>query len=214
MKVLLVNPPQKTKCPQPPLGLAMVAAVLEKKVDSVHILDLAALGMSDESLVTRIRQEKPDIVGITAMTPTIDNALSVAKKVKETDRDIQVILGGPHVTLLPEETLRDSADIDVIVCGEGEQTTPEVVKALEDSPDHLSQVSGIAYRQGTGVTINPLRPPILDLDSLPFPAFHLLPIGKYRLHPPFGRQMPIMPIITSRGCPYRCIFCSKSVFGH
>jgi len=214
MKVLLVNPPQKTKCPQPPLGLAMLAAVLEKKVDSVHILDLAALGMSDESLITRISQEKPDIVGITAMTPTIDNALNVAKKVKETDGDIQVILGGAHATLLPEETLRGSADIDVIVCGEGEQTTPEVVKVLEENSDHLNQVAGIAYRQGTGVRTNPLRPPILDLDSLPFPAFHLLPIGKYRLHPPFGRQMPIMPIITSRGCPYRCIFCSKSVFGH
>ena len=214
MKILLVNPPQRTKCPQPPLGLAMVAAVLEKNGDSVQILDLALLGMSDESLRIRIQQEKPDIVGITAMTPTINSALSVAKRVKEIDRDILVILGGSHATLLPEETLQDSPDIDVIVCGEGEQTTPEVVAALKEDAGSLRQVPGVAYREGNKTRTNPTRPPILDLDSLPFPAFHLLPMGKYRLHPPFGRKTPIMPIITSRGCPYRCVFCSKSVFGH
>ena len=192
----------------------MVAAVLEKDANSVRILDLTLLGMSDEALRVRIQQERPDIVGITAMTPTIGSALSVAKKVKEANRDIRVILGGAHATLLPEETLQDSPDIDVIVCGEGEQTTPEVVKALNEDPGTLIDVPGVAYRQGTKTRINPLRPPILELDSLPFPAFHLLSIGEYRLHPPFGRQTPVMPIITSRGCPYQCIFCSKSVFGH
>jgi len=214
MKILLINPPQRTKCPQPPLGLAMVAAVLEKNTDSVQILDLTVLGISNESLRLRIQQEKPDIVGITAMTPTINSALRVAKNVKEVDKEIIVILGGAHATLLPGETLHDSPDIDLIVCGEGEQTTPEVIATLKEDAGSLRQVPGVAYREGSETRINPLRPPILDLDSLPFPAFHLLPMGKYRLHPPFGRKTPIMPIITSRGCPYRCVFCSKSVFGH
>lgn len=213
LKILLINPPQATRYPQPPLGLALLAAVLEKDGYLVKILDLPALRFSEKSLPMIIRREKPDVVGITAMTPTISSAVSVAKKVKEGDSDITVVLGGAHATILPEETLQKSAEIDIIVRGEGEETTLELVKVLEEDPSNINRVLGITYRNGDSVKSNPLRPPILDLDTLPFPAFHLLPIGKYRLHPPFGRRSPFMPIITSRGCPYRCIFCSKSVFG-
>ena len=103
--------------------------------------------------------------------------------------------------------------MDVIIRGEGEKTIVELMKALQEGPDLMDQVLGITYRKGNCIKSNPTRPPILGLDSLPFPAFNLLPMEKYRLHPPFGRRTPAMPIITSRGCPYRCIFCSKSVFG-
>jgi len=100
------------------------------------------------------------------------------------------------------------------VRGEGEQTMLEVAKVLEgNSLNSLKKVPGITYREEAKIRSNPSGSPILELDALPFPAFHLLPMGKYRLHPPFGRGSPVMPIITSRGCPYRCIFCSKSVFG-
>jgi radical SAM superfamily enzyme YgiQ (UPF0313 family) len=190
----------------------MIAAVLEKNGCSVKILDLPALGFSENSLPAIIDQEKPDIVGVTAMTPTINSAVSIMEKVKKCDGNITVILGGAHATILPEETLKNVPEIDVIVRGEGEQTTLELVKALGLSGD-IDQVSGITYRKGNSIKSTPLRPPILELDALPFPAFHLLPMKKYRLHPPFGRRSPVMPIITSRGCPYRCVFCSKSVFG-
>ena len=213
MKILLINPPQATRYPQPPLGLAMVAAVLEKNGYLVKILDLPVLGFSENSLSTVIRQEKPDVVGVTAMTPMINSAVSIVEKVKECDSNITVVLGGAHATILPEETLKSIPEIDVIVRGEGEQTTLELVKVLEKNPDSLNQVLGITCRERGSVRSNPLGPPVSDLDTLPFPAFHLLPIGKYRLHPPFGRRTPVMPIITSRGCPYRCIFCSKAVFG-
>ena len=213
MKILLVNPPQATRYPQPPLGLAMVAAVLEKNGYLVKILDLPVSGFSENSLSTIIRQEKPDVVGVTAMTPTINSAASIVERVKECDSNITVVLGGAHATILPEETLKSIPEIDVIVRGEGEQTTLELVKVLEKNPDSLNQVLGITCRERGSVRSNPLGPPVSDLDTLPFPAFHLLPIGKYRLHPPFGRRTPVMPIITSRGCPYRCIFCSKAVFG-
>lgn len=212
-KILLINPLQATRYPQPPLGLAMVAAVLKKKGYSVKILDLPALGFFENSLPTIIQQEKPDVVGITAMTPTINSAVSVAKKVKESDSNIIVVLGGAHATILPEETLQNVPEIDIIVRGEGEQTTLELVRVLEENPSSINRVLGVTYREGARIESNPSRPLILDLDALPFPAFHLLPIEKYRLHPPFGRRSPVMPIITSRGCPYRCIFCSKSVFG-
>jgi radical SAM superfamily enzyme YgiQ (UPF0313 family) len=191
----------------------MVAAVLEKNGYLVKILDLPVLGFSENSLSTVIRQEKPDVVGVTAMTPTINSAVSIVEKVKECDGSITVVLGGAHATILPEETLKSIPEIDVIVRGEGEQTTLELVKVLEKNPDSLNQVLGITCRERGSVRSNPLGPPVSDLDTLPFPAFHLLPIGKYRLHPPFGRRTPVMPIITSRGCPYRCIFCSKAVFG-
>jgi len=212
-KILLINPPQVTRHPQPALGLALVAAVLERNGYPVKILDLPALGFSENSLPSILHQEKPNVVGITAMTPTINSAVRVARKVKETDGDISVILGGAHATLLPEETLRSAPEIDVIVRGEGERTTPELAKVLGENPRQIKKVLGITYREGNSVRSSPSRPPILDMDTLPFPAFHLLPMGKYRLHPPFGRQSPVMPIITSRGCPYRCIFCSKAVFG-
>jgi len=116
--------------------------------------------------------------------------------------------------MLPEETLRSTPEVDIVVREEGEQTMLELVKVLERSSSNgLKRVLGITYREGSNIRSNPPRPPILNMDTLPFPAFHLLPMGKYRLHPPFGRQTPAMPIITSRGCPFRCIFCSKAVFG-
>jgi len=213
MNIILINPPQATQYSQPPLGLAMVATVLEKNGYLVKILDLPALRLFENSLPAIIRREKPDVVGITAMTPTISSAVSVAKKVKESDSNITVVLGGAHATILPEETLQSTPEIDIIVRGEGEQTTLELVKALEKDPSNINHILGITYRKGDSMKSNPPRAPILDLDVLPFPAFHLLPIRRYRLHPPFGRRTPVMPIITSRGCPYRCIFCSKSVFG-
>lgn len=191
----------------------MIAAVLEKNGFPVKILDLPALGSFENLLPMIIRQEKPDIVGITATTPTINSATKVAKKVKESDSNITVVLGGPHATILPEETLQKAPEIDMIVRGEGEETTLELVKVLEKDSNNINKVLGVTYREDSRIKSNPLRPPILDLDALPFPAFHLLPIKKYRLHPPFGKRSPVMPIITSRGCPYRCLFCSKSVFG-
>lgn len=191
----------------------MVAAVLEKNGYMVKILDLPALGFSENTLPTIIGREKPDVVGVTAMTPTINSAVSVVEKVKECDSNITVVLGGAHGTILPEETLKSVPEIDVIVHGEGEQTILELVKVLEEDPNSINQVLGITCREEDSIRSNPLRPPVLDLDTLPFPAFHLLPMGKYRLHPPFSRRRPVMPILTSRGCPYRCIFCSKAVFG-
>lgn len=212
MKVLLINPPQATIYPQPPLGLAAIAAVLETKGHAVRILDLSVVGISENS-IHEISQEKPDVVGITAMTPTINSAANVVEKVKELDNNITVVLGGVHTTILPEQTLKMIPGIDIIVRGEGEQTVLQLLDALNGDHGDISQILGLNYREGNEIKNTPLRPPISNLDELPFPAFHLLPITKYRLHPPFGRRSPVMPIVTSRGCPYRCVFCSKAVCG-
>jgi len=213
MKVLLINPWQDTGYPQPPFGLAMIAAVLEKNGYHVKVLDSPALKLTENSILRGIVKEKPDIIGITAMTPTMNSAINMARQIKEMNNDVIIVLGGAHVTLFPEETLQRVPEVDIVVRGEGEQTMFELVKTLENGDSVDSQVLGVAYREKNCIRSSPTRPFISDLDSLPFPAFHLLPMTRYRLHPPHGRRMPSIPIITSRGCPYRCIYCSKSVFG-
>jgi radical SAM superfamily enzyme YgiQ (UPF0313 family) len=213
MKVLLINPWQDTKYPQPPLGLAMISAALEKNGYHVKVLDAPALKLTENSILNAVLREKPDIIGITAMTPTMNSAIKMARQIKEMHNDVIIVLGGAHVTLFPEETLQRVPEADIVVRGEGEQTMVELVKTLENGDSVNSQVLGVTYREKNCIRNSPARQFISDLDSLPFPAFHLLPMTRYRLHPPHGKRMPSIPIITSRGCPYRCIYCSKSVFG-
>ena len=210
MKTVLINPPQNTKYPQPPLGLASIAAVLERENHQVEILDANALQLSESEAAKEIGNV--DIIGITAMTPFINSAIKMAKEVKKEKPGSTVIVGGAHVTVLPEETLSNVPEIDIIVRGEGEETAIELHEALK-SGDSLQKVRGITYRDNGRVASTPMRPLIADLDSLPFPAYYLLPLHRYKLHPPHGRRLPFMAMLTSRGCPYNCIFCSKPIFG-
>jgi radical SAM superfamily enzyme YgiQ (UPF0313 family) len=111
------------------------------------------------------------------------------------------------------ETLVTAPEIDIIVRGEGEETIIELLRALEHKQP-LSKIEGISYRKDGRVESNPVCSKIVDLDSLPFLAYHLLPWKRYKPHPPHGRALPFAAIITSRGCPYRCSYCSKPVFGN
>jgi len=210
VKTVLINPPQNSKYPQPPLGLASIAAVLEREGYQVEILDANALQLSESEIAKEIGNV--DIIGITAMTPFINSAIKVAKEIKKGKSDSTVIVGGAHVTVLPEETLSNVPEIDVIVRGEGEETAIELYDALK-SGDSLQNVRGITYRDNGIIKSTPIRPLIAGLDSLPFPAYHLLPLHRYKLHPPHGRKLPFMAMLTSRGCPYNCVFCSKPIFG-
>ncbi len=211
MKIVLVNPPQFTKYPQPPMGLAVIAAVLEKEGYQVTIVDANALRIEPESLIPYVGDA--DVVGLTAMTPTINTAINIARQVKRTSPNLFVILGGAHATLLPEETLASTLEIDVIVRGEGEKSVIELLQALEHEQP-LDDILGITYRKDGQVVSNPTRPTNVELDSLPFLAYHLLPWQRYKPHPPHGRTLPFAAIITSRGCPYSCAYCSKPIFGN
>ena len=208
--MLLINPSWNTRYPQPPLGLASLAAVLEKDGHQIEILDANALQLSEYDVVEKV--DGADIIGITAMTPIINSAIQIAKGIKQNNPDCTIILGGPHATTLPEETLNNASEIDIIVKGEGEETIVELCNTLEGD-GHIEDVRGIVYRNNGVIKSTPTRPPIMNLDSLPFLAYHLLPLDKYKLHPPHGREYPVMAMLASRGCPYNCIFCSKSVFG-
>jgi anaerobic magnesium-protoporphyrin IX monomethyl ester cyclase len=208
--ITLINPPQYTRYPQPPIGLALIAAILENEGYAVKIIDANALELRPEDVAAMVTNT--DIVGITAMTPTIGTALDIARYVKQTKPDIKVLIGGAHPTLLPEETLQSSPAIDYLIRGEGDDTIIDLLRAIEEKQS-LNSVAGISYQQDGRLIHTTDRTSTIDIDSLPFPAYHLLPRQKYRPHPPHGMAMPFAAMVTSRGCPYHCAYCSKPVFG-
>ncbi|MBI2329163.1 MAG: cobalamin B12-binding domain-containing protein [Chloroflexi bacterium] len=211
LKITLINPPQASQYSQPPMGLALLAAVLERGGYNVAVVDANALKLKPENIVPQVIDT--DVVGLTAMTPTINAAVAIARYLKKADPDLTIILGGAHATLLPEETLISAPEIDVVIRGEGEETVIELLRALEDKQP-LGKIPGISYRKDGKVVSNAARATEVDLDSLPFLGYHLLPWQRYKPHPPHGRALPFAAIITSRGCPYQCGYCSKPIFGN
>lgn len=217
MKVLFLTPP-KTKSKYkshpflqftaPPLGLAYMAAVLEQEGHDVRILDSLTLEYDYNQVKRYISKYSPDIVGIQAYTPSIYNAVKTAEIVKEVDNSIITVLGGPHPTLLPEDTINMSNAIDYILRGEAEYTFRDFVNLYEKGED-VRQVRGLTYRHNGQIVHNPDAPLIKNLDELPFPARHLLPMDKYRI---FGIKVPGTTMISSRGCPFHCDFCVVSAF--
>lgn len=212
MKILLINPPSGNKNPLLPLSLAYIAAVLEKEKFLVEILDTDALELTDQEIKEKVSNFKPDIVGVTMMTATFYASKKVIKIIKKSFPDCLTIVGGAHPSALPKETLEEITEIDILVMGEGEETILEIAKNLENKVT-LKNIKGICYRENKAVICNPPREPIQNLDSLPFPIRDKFPLEKYKTHPPYGRKNPYMHLITSRGCPFSCAFCSKAVFG-
>lgn len=215
MKVLLINPPYdgniNTWTPdstnraigaQPPMGIAYLAAVLEKNNYEVALLDANALGLGGPAIKDAIKGHKPDIVGITAMTLVANNAIAVSRLSKEVS-DAVTIVGGPHITLFPKETLEDRS-VDYAMDGEGEYAFLEFVRAI-DRGGSVEDIDGMVYRKDGCVRANKIAI-IKDLDGLPFPAAHLLPNKRYSLA---NGKSPFGSIVTSRGCPFTCSFCIR-----
>jgi len=207
MKVLLINPPyvnSKYKfigLVAPPLGIAYIAAVLEEGGVDVKIIDAAALEMEWDTLKKEIENYSPDVVAITALTPTINKALKTAKIAKKTCPNANIVMGGYHPTFTYTELLKNDF-IDIVILGEGEYTMLELVKTLEKGGD-LKEVKGIACKDFT----TPPRDIIKDIDSLPFPARHLLPMDEYKV---LNIKLPTGTLISGRGCPFNCSFCASS----
>lgn len=223
-KVLLLNPPIRHEqiygiyaewgCNALPVGMAYIAAVLRENDYEVSILDAEALGYSIDETVDAILKEKPDIVGIACKTLWIVSAHKVAARIKELAPEIPVVAGGNHVTAMPERTCREFPSFDTLVIGEGEITFLELIKALNNGSD-LGSVNGICYKNGDGICVTPPRQRIQNLDELPMPAWDLLPDLKKYYRPSLLHidRMPAFTLVTTRGCPMRCTFCDRSVFG-
>lgn len=189
----------------PPLSLASIGAVLEKDGHRVRIVDCPAQGVSLEDVKPIISETNPRMVVWSTGTPSIDNDLELASAVKRLQPGAVTAVIGTHVTVLDCESLQAAPDLDVVIRNEPELTVRELVHVIE-SDGEKQYVAGISYRDGSGaIRRNPARPFIDDLDSLPFPAWHLLDIAVYRL-PLKGR--PFLMVAPLRGCPYHCSFCT------
>ena len=207
-KVALISPMWlNIENPYPPLGIAYVAAVLEKNDYTVKIFDFSLHPEKDIDIkINEVIDFHPDIVGITCMTNTYSNALEIAKRLKKY-LNAPIAFGGPHPTVYPEDTLKNP-EIDFVIIGEGEYTTLEL---LQSSRDEVKHVKGLGYKDNGKVFINPYRSYIGNQDEFPHPARHLLNMTAYSLSTPEGEKMAT--IMSSRGCPYGCTYCFKGLFG-
>lgn len=201
MKVAIINPPYPLEeAPSPPLGVCYVAAACEQAGCEVRIFDYLVRQYTPAKLAAEMDAFAPDVIGITCVTMNFKGAARIIRDAKRHNPRVVTIMGGPHATFDAENTLRVLPELDLIVLGEGEQTLSELLPVIHDRPAWAS-VNGLAMRQdGTCLLTGP-RDFIADLDTLPMPARHLLPISRY-----LALGFPVS-IITSRGCPNRCIFC-------
>ncbi|HUU10863.1 MAG TPA: radical SAM protein [Phycisphaerae bacterium] len=204
MRVVLANPsPQRSlqthRYGVGHLGLGYVAACLLEAGHDVVVVDAKAERLDRAATVDRIQAHSPALFGVTAMTHEIHEAASLCAAVKERHPLCLTVVGGPHVTALPARTLREFPGIDVAVIGEGELTACDLAAAVAASPEgsRFAAIPGIAYRAGAGVHRTAARPPIADLDAVPFPAWHLFP------------RDVTWPVFAGRGCPFRCAFCQR-----
>lgn len=196
----------------PPLGVAYIGAVLEKAGLLVKIIDAPPLGWGIEEIVRETQKYTPDFIGVSSSTVSFYRAAKLAASLKKVT-DSPLIIGGPHVTALPIETMKTSV-FDIGVIGEGETTIVELIKTLFKKGD-LRKVDGIIYWQKKRLVKTSPRCYITDLDTLPLPARHLMPaLSAYHPTPATYKKFPVGTMITSRGCPNRCSFCFRGVFGN
>ena len=206
MKITLVNPPYPPSVhshpPFIPLGIAYLGAVAEKAGHQVNVIDCQAEKLTYDTFHDRIAKTPSDIIGVTATTLLYKSAMNLLTIAKEVQPQATTVLGGSHGTFWDENALKEYPALDVVVRREGEKTLLELSEKLENH-QNLNKVLGITYRDGDQTVRNQDRPFIQNLDALPFPAHHLLPLESLKHN---GKIL--FPLVSSRGCVYWCDFCS------
>ncbi len=176
-------------------GIASLASFLRTNDVSVLIEDPQAENLPLSKIINKVLLTKPDVVGLPAYTEEVNFASKIATQIKNHNPTITTIIGGPHVSALPTETLRDFPSFDIGVVGEGELTLTEIAKDKE-----LNKINGIVYRKNKKIILNPPRRLLEPLDILPFPAWDLYNLKRYH------NNLPVEPL---RGCPHSCLFCQR-----
>ncbi len=198
----------------PGMGMLVLAAVARTRGYRVHLVDAKQQGVSVDDVTRRIAALRPDYLGLSATTISVTNAARIAERVKALVPNVVTILGGAHVSAIPERTLEAFPSVDFGIVGEGEVSLFELLARLDGGSD-VANVPGLAYRRDGRVRANPRAPYIDDLDALPLPAWDLLPDFPHRFQPSLFSypRTPVATLITSRGCPFSCSFCDRSTSG-
>lgn len=224
-RLVLVEPPyvfwdrrmdrlRETEESIPGVGMLTLAAVARAKGYEVSLIDAKGSGETVEEVARRIQDIRPDVVGFSATTISVTNAQRIAERLKAWSPECVTVLGGPHVSAIPERTLQACPAIDFGIVGEGEISFFELLDALAAGSDP-SVTGGLVWREGGHVRASPRAPYLDDLDSLPFPAWDLVPGFPYGFRPSLFsyRRSPVATLVTSRGCPFSCAFCDRSTSG-
>src|SRR5215831_12265157 len=202
VRVLLVNPSYPfEEFPRLLVTLPYVASALRAQGHEVEILDLLLSRTTPEKIERRMARFRPQLVGITSVTLNHHIANSIGEVVRKCDGEVPIVMGGPHVSFEIEGSFRDLPALDYIGIGEGEHTMVELARSLAGGMD-LRDVRGLAFRDGDAIVRTPARPLEDDLDELPPPARELVPLARYLAFDSHAS------VVTSRGCPYECVFCS------
>lgn len=202
IKTLLLNTPAEEiiepydKPDYPHIGLGYIAAFLRQMNNSVSVIDAKLENISISDALDRLNTVKPDVVGLTAYTQEIEHTASIAKEIKKRNPNITTVIGGVHASVLPRETLSEFKSFDFAISGEGEFPLNELIETLKNG-GQLNKVKNLSYRNGNKICSNERRELNVQLDDLPFPAWDLFPPAS------------TYPIITSRGCPFKCAFCTR-----
>lgn len=222
-KIILINPPLTAKKQAGslekianiimPLGMGYIAAVLKKEGFNVRIIDCVPLKLDKEKLKEILEEYHPDIIAFTSTIISIHNAVDTSIYLRKFFPKVIFVIGGPHFTSLPERTIKEG-NFDFGILGEGEYTFLELANMTEQGKKNFSKIKSLVWHKNKKIIINPRRAFIKNLDELPYPARELFPPLKYYRPMPGGyKRLPFGHMITSRGCPYRCTFCDRSVFG-
>ncbi len=218
LKILLLIPPGgyyaerwKKGSLMPSLGICYIASVLEKSGHKVQIIDAYVEGIKLKDLLSKISAIKPDITGITFTTENRFQAFDLMKGIKKILPNTLICAGGPHVTLATDDTLTHIKELDFIIRGEGEETIVELADAISEKKS-FEHIKGLSYKSNNKIHHNPNRPLIADLNTVPFPAWHLVPWEKYnfKLDVPGRGELRTANMMTSRGCPFGCNFCAST----
>lgn len=199
------------KCPN--LGLGIIAAVIEKLGYDVKILDCFGLELTEKQVAEELERHKPKLVLLGAVTANFRLAMSILKKAREINHAVINIIGGPHVTVNPESAFEESGVVDYAVINEAEETIVELLGHIyKKSATPLSEIKGIMYLDsGKNKVRTAERPVVKNLDALPMPAYHLFPMEKYHSYGWLNLGRKFTTMSTSRGCPFKCIFCQSSI---
>lgn len=213
MKLFLVNSPGDYPNQFPPLGLLYLAATAREAGHEVSLYDLGAANAVRDEFYCQADAFTPEVFGISVYTTQIGNTVALFKELRARFPCVKILVGGPHVSALPGETLNSCPEVDVEAVGEGERTLCEVLEFFSGKRSSLAEIAGICYRGDNGIVQTPEREYIKDLDAISYPAYDLIKKFSYSYDKfAFGKRVGIT--VSSRGCPYNCTFCNKAVFGN